>query len=74
MDHLPNNPSNPNSNNNSTPNYLKHTHYSEVAQNKPRDEHGHFIHTDHPETLTSPTNPNLPISLEHTQTETPPEM
>ena len=28
------------------PDALKHEHYSEAAQNKPRDEHGHFIHTN----------------------------
>lgn len=37
--------------------YLKHEHYSEVAQHKLRDEHGHFIHSD---TLTSQTSPNTP--------------
>lgn len=39
------------------PDPFKHDHYSEVAQHKQRDEHGHFIHADHPETLTSPTTP-----------------
>ncbi len=50
------------------PDPLKHEHYSEVAQHKQRDEHGHFIHSDHPEALTSPTttisqtspNPSIP--------------
>ena len=45
---------------------LKHEHYSEAAQNKPRDEHGHFIHTNpDPQTpiqsgQTPPTSPITP--------------
>jgi len=50
------------------PDALKHEHYSEAAQNKPRDEHGHFksnssqaplIHTN-PDPQTPPTSPNPP--------------
>lgn len=37
---------------------LKHEHYSEVAQHKPRDAHGHFIPSGHP---------TSPIPSSHTQ-------
>lgn len=47
---LPNTPNFPNVP--ESPDYIKHEHYSEAAQHKPRDEHGHFVHTDTP---TSPT-------------------
>ncbi len=44
------------------PDPLKHEHYSEVAQHKQRDEHGHFIHSENsttPQTIpTSQTSPN----------------
>ncbi len=46
----PNTPENPDA--------LKHEHYSEVAQNKPRDEHGHFIHTN--------SDPQTPSQSEQT--------
>lgn len=36
---------------------LKHEHYSEVAQNKPRDEHGHFIPSEHP--INPPTSSKI---------------
>ncbi len=42
------------------PDALKHEHYSEAAQNKPRDEHGHFIHTNDPQTPPTSPNPSAP--------------
>lgn len=46
------------------PDALKHEHYSEAAQNKPRDEHGHFIHPQSSQTpptfQTAPNTPNYP--------------
>lgn len=43
------------------PDTLKHEHYSEVAQNKPRDEHGHFIHANpDPQTPQNTPNPSIP--------------
>ncbi len=42
------------------PDALKHEHYSEAAQNKPRDEHGHFIPSEHP--INPPTTPASPAS------------
>ncbi len=37
---------------NNEPNDIKHDHYSQVAQHKPRDAQGHFVPSEHP------TNPN----------------
>ncbi len=46
---------------NNNPEEAKHEHYSEAAQNKPRDEHGHFLPSDHPNNPpNSPNTPNLP--------------
>ncbi|MDD5147176.1 MAG: hypothetical protein PHV63_01325 [Candidatus Daviesbacteria bacterium] len=46
------------------PDALKHEHYSEAAQNKPRDEHGHFITSEHPTSSTEASakadNPSVP--------------
>lgn len=56
LSNSPNTPNLPNYN----PDALKHEHYSEAAQHKPRDEHGHFIHTGHSDTITTPTPPNIP--------------
>lgn len=61
---LPNSPNLPDNN----PGDIKHEHYSEVAQHKPRDEHGHFIPSDHtanqPPNFTSPqggpSSPSIP--------------
>jgi len=50
----PLNPTTPNTSEN--PDALKHEHYSEVAQEKIRDEHGRFIHTQ------SPPNPSVPLT------------
>lgn len=70
------------------PDTLKHEHYSKAAQNKPRDEHGHFIHTNPdpqttnqsgqtpPTTPTSQTAPNpsfLPPLIEINQNTKPTE-
>ncbi|MDO8618312.1 MAG: hypothetical protein Q7R49_00020 [Candidatus Daviesbacteria bacterium] len=60
---LPNTPNFPNVPEN--PDSIKHEHYSEAAQNKPRDEHGHFIHTNpDPQTPIQPgqTPPTTPTS------------
>lgn len=51
----PNTPENPDA--------LKHEHYSEAAQNKPRDEHGHFVHTN--------ADPQTPNQSEQTPPTTP---
>ena len=39
------------------PDSSKHATYSEVAQQKQRDAHGRFIHSEH---LADPTPPNFP--------------
>lgn len=77
---LPNIPENPDA--------LKHEHYSEAAQNKPRDEHGHFVHTNPdpqtpiqsgqtpPTPQTAPNAPNpsfLPPLIEINQNTKPTE-
>ena len=41
---------------NNNPDEIKHEHYSEAAQQKPRDTHGHFIHSEDP----SPSSQNPP--------------
>lgn len=53
----------------STPNYpndnpeeIKHANYSEVAQSKPRDEHGRFIPDDDNQNPTPPTSQPAPTS------------
>ena len=51
---IPNLPNYPDNN----PEGIKHEHYSEVAQHKPRDEHGHFIHSN---TSTPQAPPTIPI-------------
>lgn len=43
------------------PDSLKHAHYSEAAQEKPRDEHGRFI-PDSPDPIPTPTPPVTPPS------------
>ncbi len=54
--YLTNSPNLPNNN----PEEIKHEHYSEVAQHKLRDEHGHFMHTENSDTLITPTTPDIP--------------
>ncbi len=55
---IPNPPNTPNIPENSDS--IKHEHYSEAAQNKPRDEHGHFIPSDQPPPPNTPNPPNSP--------------
>ncbi len=55
----PNSPDTPDLPNNN-PDEIKHEHYSEAAQHKLRDEHGHFIHTETSTSQTTPTTPNIP--------------
>lgn len=67
------------------PDEIKHEHYSEVAQHKPRDEHGHFVPSERetasisqnpPNTPNLPNNPNpsfLPPIIEINQNTKPSE-
>ena len=49
------------------PDALKHEHYSEAAQNKPRDEHGHFKSNSSQAPLIH-TNPDPQIPIQSGQT------
>lgn len=59
---LPDSPNLPNHNSDE----IKHEHYSEVAQHKPRDAHGHFIPSDHPtypQPYSNPPHSSNPSSI-----------